>query len=157
MSTEPRRITGRTVLIVAVAAFSVVIAANMTMLWAATGSFPGLVVKNSYVASQDFDDRTAAQDAIGWEAAVAHEEGRLLVSITDEAGDAVEGLRVEAVVGRPATNEVDRPLTLRAEPDGLYGAPVELGAGQWRVSLSAADTAGRSYEAMASLYLSARN
>ena len=37
------------------AAFAVVIAANAALVIAATGSFPGLVVASSYVASQDFE------------------------------------------------------------------------------------------------------
>ena len=59
----PKPLTGRKVLLIAVAAFGVVIAANLAMLLAATGTFPGLVVKNSYVASQGFDAKTAAQRA----------------------------------------------------------------------------------------------
>ena len=61
MSTEPRPLTGRKVLLIAVAAFAVILAANLAMLLAATGTFPGLVVKNSYVASQDWTARTDAQ------------------------------------------------------------------------------------------------
>ena len=151
--TQQKKLTGRTVLAIALSAFAVVIAANMTMLWAATGSFPGLVVKNSYVASQDFDDRTAAQEALGWQSAVAHDSGKLEVRLTGADGALVEGARVEAVVGRPATAEVDRRLSL-ANTDGLYTAPVELGTGKWRVELSATDTAGRSYRAVTQLFVS---
>lgn len=152
---EGKPLTGRKVLIIAVSAFAVIVTANMTMLWAATGSFPGLVVKNTYVESQKFDARTEAQEALGWRTRVAHESGRLVVEITGADGAPVRGLAVEALVGRPATNEADRTMTLA--PDGdLYSVPVELGAGRWRVSLRAegADGMREPYSAIASLYLS---
>ena len=50
-----KELTGRHVLIITLAAFGVIIAVNLVMAFLAVGSFPGLEVKNSYVASQDFD------------------------------------------------------------------------------------------------------
>ena len=47
------------------AVFGVIIAANLAMLFAATGTFPGLVVKNSYAASQGWDRKTDAQRELG--------------------------------------------------------------------------------------------
>ena len=41
-------------------AFGVIIAVNLTLAYQAVATFPGLEVKNSYVASQSFDvDREA--------------------------------------------------------------------------------------------------
>ncbi len=148
-----RPLTGRTVLIIAVSAFGVVIAANMALVVAATGSFPGLIVKNSYVASQGWDARTEAQRALGWEARVGHADGRLAVRI--EAGGApVRGLEVRALVGRPATDAEDRRLALVETGEG-YAAPVELDPGLWRVALEATDAAGRRFDATAALNISA--
>ena len=64
------------------------------------GTFPGLVVKNSYVASQGWDRRTAAQRALGWTAAADYGNGVLRVAMTGRDGMPVRGLRVVAVVGR---------------------------------------------------------
>ncbi|HEU0223277.1 MAG TPA: FixH family protein, partial [Paracoccaceae bacterium] len=54
--------TGRLVLAVALGAFGIVIAVNLVLVFAATRTFPGLVVPNSYVASQDFDRSRVAQE-----------------------------------------------------------------------------------------------
>ena len=49
-----------------VAAFGVIIGVNLVLALSAVRTFPGLEVKNSYVASQTFDERRAAQEALGW-------------------------------------------------------------------------------------------
>ena len=54
-------------------AFGVIIGVNVVMATKAIGTFPGLEVKNSYVASQSFDKRRDAQEALGWDVGVAHE------------------------------------------------------------------------------------
>ncbi len=147
-----RPLTGRTVLLIAVCAFSVVIAANIALVVAATGSFPGLIVKNSYVASQKWDTRTEAQRALGWQATVGHADGLLAVRIEAE-GAPVSGLAVSAVVGRPATDIEDQRLAL-TETDEGYAAPLDLGPGLWRVALEVTDAEGRRFDAAASLNIS---
>jgi nitrogen fixation protein FixH len=150
-----RPLTGRKVLIIAVSAFGVVIAANMALLFSATGSFPGLVVKNSYVASQGWDARTAAQRALGWEAAVAYGDGAVRVRLSDAEGRAVEGVALEATIGRPATDAHDRTLALRPV-GGLYEAPIALEPGLWRVSLATTGAGAPDYEAAADLVVRER-
>ena len=110
MSAEPRPLTGRKVLLIAVAAFAVILAANLAMLLAATGTFPGLVVKNSYVASQGWDRKTEAQRALGWRAAADYGDGTVRVAMTGRDGAPVRGLSVVAVVGR-AAHRFPPPLT----------------------------------------------
>ncbi len=135
MSREPdRRLTGRHVLVIALAAFGTVIAANLTMLFAATGSFPGLVVENSYVASQGWDARAAAQEALGWRAETAWRDGRLVVLLRDADGRAIEDAAIEATVGRPTMAAEDRTVRL-ARADGGYAASVPLSPGAWRVEI----------------------
>lgn len=131
---KDRPLTGRHVLIVALAAFGTIIAANLTMLFAAMGSFPGLVVENSYVASQGWDARAAAQDALGWRAEVAWRDGRIVVALRDADGRTVEKAALEARVGRPSVAAEDR--TVRLVPEGeVYSAPVALSPGAWRVEV----------------------
>lgn len=154
---QPKELKGRTVLVVALSAFAVILAANMAMLFAATGSFPGLVVKNSYVAGLGWDDRAAAQEALGWEATVGHDGETLLVRLEDADGGLVRGLRVTAVVGLPATDEADREVALEEAPDG-YRVPIALGPGNWRIEIVAQGPAGdgaaaSAYRATAALYL----
>lgn len=130
-----RQLTGRHVLIIVLACFGTIIAANLTMLFAATGTFPGLVVENSYVASQRWNARHAAQEALGWRATAAWRDGRLIVDLQDAAGRPVEGVALRAVVGRPTVASEDQALALSPAADG-YVAHVELSPGAWRIEIS---------------------
>ena len=55
--THERKITGTHVLIGFVTAFGIIIAVNFTLAYNAVATFPGLEVKNTYVASQEFDEK----------------------------------------------------------------------------------------------------
>ena len=70
-----RQFTGRHALAVFVGAFGVIILVNIAMAFFAVRSFPGLEVKNSYVASQEFDARRQAQERLNWTAAVELRDG----------------------------------------------------------------------------------
>ncbi|MEO1316405.1 MAG: FixH family protein [Pseudomonadota bacterium] len=141
--TQPARrtkgeLTGRHVLIIALCAFGVIITANMALLFAATGTFPGTVVDNSYRAGVGWNARAAAQTALGWQVGTAYDGERLSVTVRDADGVLVKGLQIEAVVGRPAGNITDR--TLRLSPDATGGGaghtvPIALDHGSWRVAL----------------------
>lgn len=152
MSRDAKPLTGRKVLLITISAFGVIIAANLAMLLAATGSFPGLVVKNSYVASQGWDRKTAAQRALGWAAAVAYDGTELTVALTKRDGAPVTGLAVEAVVGRPATTREDVTLGLAAATGG-YAAPIALTPGRWRVAITGRSDEGALFEAEAELWI----
>ena len=152
MSTEPKPLTGRKVLLIAVAAFAVILAANLAMLYAATSTFPGLVVKNSYVASQNWNARTEAQRALGWKAAASYGEGTLRVAMTGRDGAPVRGLRVMAVVGRPASARDDVRLELTEGARG-YAAPLVLAPGMWLVMITGAGAEGGRFEAAAQFYV----
>ena len=65
MTAKP--LTGRKVFLMFAAAFSVIIGVNLILAYKAVTTFPGLEVKNSYVASQSFDAERAAQLALGWD------------------------------------------------------------------------------------------
>ncbi|MEM0989077.1 MAG: FixH family protein [Pseudomonadota bacterium] len=133
-----RPLTGRKVLAIALGAFGIIIAANMTMLYSALGSFPGLVVKNSYVASQKWNDRLAAQQALGWQAEIAHQDDMLTIALTDRDGNAVTDPDLEVTVGRPTTDVQDRLLRLAADGQG-YRTPLKLGPGQWLIEARTTD------------------
>ena len=87
---KDREITGWHVLAITVSAFTVIIAVNLTMAWQAVATFPGLEVKNSYVASQSFDADRAAQEALGWEVSADVAGDRLELSILSSDGAPVE-------------------------------------------------------------------
>lgn len=150
MSAGGKPLTGGKVLAMLLGAFGVIIAANLAMLVAATGSFPGLVVENSYVASQGWDARTAAQRALGWTATVGHDGETLSVAITGAEGEPVRGLDVTAVVGRPASGAEDEALAMAEDVDG-YVAPAPLGPGRWRVDVTARNGGAERFTAKAEL------
>ena len=84
-----RQFTGKHALAVFVGAFGVIIAVNLVLAYSAVKTFPGLEVKNSYVASQEFNERMHEQQALGWDATAETKGGLLILHITDAQGDFV--------------------------------------------------------------------
>ena len=64
MTTRVQGFTGRHMLLVTTSFFAVVISVNVTMAWFASSSWSGLVVENTYVASQEFNHRAAEMKAM---------------------------------------------------------------------------------------------
>lgn len=131
-----RQITGRHVLAGFVAAFGVIITVNLVLAYNAVRTFPGLEVKNSYVASQEFDARRAAQEALGWRVDASHEGTTLTLAITDASGAPVEVAMLDAVLGRATSvrDDVTPDFTFDGQ---AYTAPVTLGAGNWNIRMEA--------------------
>ena len=140
-----REITGRHVLIGFVGFFGVIVGVNGFMAWSAINTFPGLEVKNGYVASQTFNDRKAAQQSLGWRVEAGVTEGVLHVAFTDDAGMAVRPARLELSVGRPTEDREDvlPDLVYRG---GRFEAPFEMGAGRWTLRLRAYDAEGTLFQ-----------
>lgn len=155
-----RELTGRHVLVIAVVAFGVIIAANLTMLFSALGSFPGLVVQNSYVASQGWNARTETQVALGWRTEIVYANGAVTVAVLDGSGQRVVVPDLVATVGRPSDDRTDRVLTAQpgapepdvAEPDvASHRFPIVLAPGVWRILLKAPSQP--SFQRTATLYI----
>lgn len=132
-----RQITGRQVFIVTASAFAVIIAVNLTLAWNAVATFPGLEVKNSYVASQKFDAERAEQLSLGWQVGAKIEGTQLILSIDDATGAAVRGVDISATLGR--ATHVAEDQTPEFGFDGrFYVAEVgQLGRGNWNLRLAA--------------------
>ena len=77
-----KQLTGRHVALIFGGAFSVIIAVNLALAYNAVHTFPGLEVKNSYVASQSFDKDRDAQLALGWSVYAEARDGELLLLTT---------------------------------------------------------------------------
>lgn len=137
-------ITGKHVLAGFVAAFSVIIGVNLVLAWSAIRTFPGLEVANSYVASQEFDARRKAQEALGWTVDAAHGEGRLVLSITDASGAPVEVATLGAVLGRATEARDDTTPDFRFDGTA-YVAPIDLAPGNWNIRMEATAADGTEF------------
>lgn len=134
--TQGRELTGRKVLAIVLSAFGVIIAVNMVMAYSAVNTFPGLEVQNSYIASQGFNERLAAQRALGWQTEARMEGGTLRVSITDADGRPARVAELSAILGRPTTERED------VAPDFVFDgrawvADIEADYGNWDLRLNA--------------------
>ena len=78
-----------------------IIGVNLFLAFKAVSTFPGLEVDNSYVASQGFNERKAAQEALGWTLDPVYRSGRLSLAFLDRDGLAVEVQELSVLVGRP--------------------------------------------------------
>lgn len=144
-------LTGRKVLTILLVAFGIIVTVNMALLYNAVKTFPGLEVKNSYVASQTFDDRAAAQRALGWDPEVSYGDGQVYLSIFANGEfifPDVIGLRV----GRPTHGREDFYPTLSREANG-YTFDADLDVGKWFVYVSAQDANGEPFEQRLELFV----
>ena len=136
-----RELTGRHVLAIFVAVFGVIITVNLTLAFQAVSTFPGLVVKNSYIASQTFDAERTAQERLGWTVETRVVAGDTLqVRVTDAAGKPADVAAVEGLLGRATVTADDQtPVFVRVGP-ATFEAPVTISRGHWVFRLNA--TAG---------------
>ncbi len=128
--------TGRKVFAMFAGAFAVIIGVNLLMAYFAIGTFPGMDVKNSYVASQNFDDERAAQLALGWTVNVLYQDHELVVTVVDKAGKPADVAILNAIVGRP-THVRDDQTPQFQQRGGQFRAPLTLGEGKWNLRLKA--------------------
>lgn len=134
------RFTGWHMLACMIAFFGVIIVVNFTMATFASKSWTGLVVKNSYVASQKFNDelaRAEKQHARGWRSEVAYENGELSFALFDKSGAAINPDKVIASVGRPAFEQQDQIVELEASNASGFFTSLQLGEGTWAVKIEA--------------------
>jgi nitrogen fixation protein FixH len=127
--------TGRKVLLGFVGAFGVIISVNLVLAFQAVSTFPGLEVKNSYVASQNFDADKAAQLALGWDVGAAVQNGELQLTILDQNANPVFADITSAIFGR-ATSVRDDQVPAFVFDGSIYRAPVVTSAGNWNLRLS---------------------
>lgn len=129
-----KEFTGYHMAAVMVLFFGVIISVNLTMAFFAETSWTGLVVKNSYVESQLFNEKTEErhrQMALGWQAAIGYEDNRLSLALTDKAGNPLDGAVVTLALGRPTHEQDDVTIHLLGEGGGVYAAEADLAHGAW--------------------------
>ena len=136
-------LTGRTILGIFVAGFGIVFAVNFYMASLAVGGFSGVVVKNSYVASQEFNgwlEQAEKQAELGWSAEVTKAAaGHFSVSTKGVPKGAAVSATARRPLGQPET--VDVEFTLGASGDYVSKRP--LADGRWIVRLVITDGVSR--------------
>ncbi|WP_372602658.1 FixH family protein [Actibacterium sp.] len=141
MTMATKELTGRTVFIIVASAFAVIIGVNLLMAFLAVDTFPGLEVKNSYVASQEFDTRREAQVGLGWVVQPSYADGQVHLVFTGPNGVAVTPQDLQVLIGRTteARDDVRPEFTGYA---GRYSAPLELARGKWMMRVEAVSEDG---------------
>jgi nitrogen fixation protein FixH len=145
--------TGKHAAAVFVGAFGIIIGVNLLLAFSAVSTFPGLEVKNSYVASQEFDERREAQLALGWSVFAEARDGKLILSITDTARQPVQATVLEATLGR-ATHVKDDVRPEFVFDGNAYVAPVELEPGNWNIRMKAIAEDGTEFTQRVILHVS---
>jgi len=131
--------TGHKMLAVMLSFFGVIIAVNMTMAWFATNSWTGLVVKNSYVASQEYNAHLAqarAQTKRGWQSSLSYADGVIRFRLSDRAGAPLDLERHQIKLGRPAFEQEDIETTLQRVKPGIYELKQTLNPGTWAIRIA---------------------
>lgn len=129
-------LTGRKVLAITLGFFGTIILVNLFMAYKAIGTFPGLEVKNSFVASQSFDRERTAQEALGWSLDATYRDGQLALDFRDAEGRPAPVVSLSALVGRTTSRAEDFTPDFTRLGD-IYRAPATLGQGKWMMRLEA--------------------
>lgn len=123
---------GRHMSAILVAGFAVVIAVNVYAAVVAKRTFGGVVVDNSYVASQDYNrwlDEAARERALGWHATpLRRVDGRIQATL--------EGVPAPALISGEARHPLggQPDVSLHFDAQGL--SRERLPAGRWTLRLS---------------------
>jgi nitrogen fixation protein FixH len=127
--------TGKHMAVVMCAGFGIVIAVNLTMAAFATSTFGGVVVENSYVASQKFNGWLDAAERgrdLGWNVeAVRGASGAVVLKTAGVPGEAV----VQGVARHPLGLEPERALKFMNAGDGSFVSRESLPQGRCTLRL----------------------
>ena len=149
-----RKFTGRHMAIIMLAFFGVVVAVNGYMAWVAIKSWTGLMARNGYVASQDFNASLAVrkkQDSLGYQSVLRYGDGAMTFTFRDRSGQPLEGFAITLKVGRPTNEREDSRFVMREEKPGTYRQKLQLAPGQWNVDVVANDKTGRRWKRLVRL------
>ncbi|WP_095012512.1 FixH family protein [Tsuneonella mangrovi] len=128
-----RNFTGWHMTGILVCFFGTVMAVNFYMATQAIEGFGGLVVENSYVASQHYNKWLAearAEDALGWNAQIMRDgKGRLEVTTAGTPGD----LSVTAELQHPLGKVGLQYWTLEQDGNGRFVSRDRLPEGRWLI------------------------
>ena len=125
-------------------AFSIILAVNLTLAYNAIRTFPGLEVKNSYVASQVFDADRKAQIALDWDVSATLMGDKLSLTIL-EKGMPISPKIDSAIFGRATNVSQDQFPDFTFDGQALR-TRVAGGAGNWNLRLKAQSIDGTKFQ-----------
>ncbi len=132
------RFTGKHMALVMVGFFGVVVGVNVLLASFAVSTFSGVVVENSYVASQGFNrllGAAKADRALGWKLDLARGAGGTVrFTLTDASGAPLRGADLRAQADHPLGAKVPSMMLVPKEvAPGVYEAL--LAGGRWHVAV----------------------
>lgn len=150
MSAGPEQweFTGKHMLILMICFFATIILVNLALAIAANKSWTGFVVKDSYVASQQFNEKVAewrAQAALGWTSRIDVQGGKVRYRLTDAGGAPVELESVTVTFKRPVSGAEDTTIALERAANGEFAAAAAIRDGAWIIETDAVVATGRPY------------
>lgn len=136
-----REFTGRHMTAVLVGGFGIVIAVNLFMATLATRGFGGVVVENSYVASQKFNgwlDEARQQETLGWSAELERQDDGTLAIMSQGVP---AGAEVTAQLRRPLGQAEITEMEFAEIAPGVRVSREIVGTGRWiaRVTIVSGD------------------
>ncbi|MCB1336031.1 MAG: FixH family protein [Maritimibacter sp.] len=147
-------LTGRKVFAIFAGAFALIIGVNVFMAYNAIGTFPGLEVENSYIASQTFDAERKAQEALNWDVSAAIEGDEVLLTIIGPDGAPARVEAIEATIGRATQRTDDQVLAFRQNDVGVHVADIDpLDFGKWELRFVATAANGTPFRQRIQLIL----
>ncbi|AKM09522.1 FixH family protein [Croceicoccus naphthovorans] len=134
---RPKSFTGRHMAAVMVVGFGIVIAVNFTMAALASSSFGGVVVENSYVASQNFNgwlDRAEKSEALGYSVEASRgADGRVVLATANVPA----GSQVIAVARHPLGHQPETELAFVQSGHDAWTSTAALPEGRWTLRILA--------------------
>ena len=151
------RFTGWHMFAIMAVFFGIIIAVNLSMAFLASSSWTGLIVKNSYVASQQYNDELGQADEqkrLGWYSDIRYDDDGLAVALYDKDNSVLWPNELILNIGRPAYEQDDRTLSLSSDNKGVFRFSEKLPLGTWQVRINA-KVNNKQYRRDARLFVSA--
>ncbi|CAD7022912.1 cation transporter [Pseudorhizobium endolithicum] len=120
--------------------FGTIISVNFYMAWQATHTWSGLVVKNTYIASQEFNGKVAEARALaasGIAGTLDIDGSDIRYRLVDASEKAVAADGVTLSFKRPVGEDQDFDLSLQPQGEGTFAARHDLAGGTWIVEVEA--------------------
>ena len=128
--------------------FSVIIAVNLVMAYAAVSTFSGMQTQRPYEAGMKFNEaisQARVQDDQHWKVDTHLERAKdgqvtLSMAVADQQGMAIVVQSVSVQLVSPVDSRNDAVFALVAEGPGLYRGLAQAAAGQWDLVIEAKRT-----------------